>query len=109
MLSVLFVLLTPAFACDGKPCNEAGCSMPAATETVALPVGSTVAKLKVTGMTCGACSEKVKTALAGAGGTVASINVETGVAEVGYDAGKVKVEALVAAVNATGHFTASTM
>ena len=40
---------------------------------------------------------------------MASINVETGVAEVGYDAGKVKVEALVAAVNATGHFTASTM
>lgn len=109
MLSILFALVTPAFACGGKPCSEAGCSMPAHTETVALPAGSAVAKLKVTGMTCGSCSEKVKTALAGAGGTVASINVETGVAEVGYDAAKVKVDALVAAVNATGHFTATAM
>ena len=107
MLPILFVLLTPAFACEGKPCDKEACAMPVSTETVALPAGSTVAKLKVSGMKCGACSEKLKTALAGAGGTVASIDVETGIAEVGYDAAKVKVDALVAAVNATGHFTAS--
>ncbi len=111
MLAIVFTLLTPAFACGDKGCSEAGCSMPATTAAApaALPAGSTVAKLKVNGMTCGSCSEKVKTALTTAGGTVTSINVETGVAEVGYDAAKVKVDALVAAVNATGHFTATAM
>ncbi len=109
MLSILFALVTPAFACDGKPCDSASCSMPVSTETAALPAGSAVAKLKVTGLKCGACSEKIKVALSAVGGTVASISVETGVAEVGYDAAKVKVDALVAAINATGHFTATAM
>jgi copper chaperone CopZ len=110
MIPLLLGLVTAAHACDGKPCNAAGCSMPAQSETAAVPAGATVARLKVTGMKCGACVEKVKAALQGmAGVTVSSIDVETGIAEVGYDGNTVKVEALVSAVNATGHFTATAM
>ncbi len=109
MLVLLTSLLAPAFACGDKPCSEGGCAMPATqTETAAIPAGSTLAKLKVTGMHCGACADKVTAALkAVVGVTAANVSVETGVAEVGYDAGKTKVDALIAAVNATGSFTAT--
>ena len=104
-------LVAPALACDGKPCDAASCQMPAtSTETAAIPAGATVAKLKVTGMSCGACADKVKAALSGVSGvTVANVDATAGTAEVGYDAGKTKVDAIIAAVNATGHFTASAM
>ncbi len=111
MFVFLLSLATPALACDGKPCDAASCQMPAATtEAAAIPAGATVAKLKVTGMKCGACAEKVKAALTGVSGvTVANIDPTAGTAEVGYDAATTKVDAIIAAINATGHFTAAAM
>lgn len=107
---ILSVVISPALACGDKPCSEAACQMPASTDSAAIPAGSTVAKLKVSGMKCGACAEKVKAALNGVGGvTVANVDVTAGTAEVGYDAAKTKVDALIAAVNATGHFTATSL
>lgn len=109
MFALLVTLLTPAFACGDKPCDGA-CAMPAAGETAAAPIpaGSTVATLKVTGMHCGACAEKVTAALKGVPGvTVANVSVEKGQAEVGYDASKTNVDALVKAVNTQTSFTAA--
>lgn len=109
MFVLLLSLVAPAFACGDKPC-DGNCPMPASTETAAapMPAGSTVARLKVTGMHCGACAEKVTAALKGVSGvTVANVSVEKGEAEVGYDASKTNVDALVKAVNTQTKFTAA--
>lgn len=107
----LTVPMSVAFACEGGE-HAAGshCNMPTATATAATPIptGSTAANLKVEGMTCAACSTKVQTALLAVPGvTVANVDATKGTAEVGYDAAKTNVDALVAAVNGTNHFKAS--
>ncbi|GDX82919.1 hypothetical protein LBMAG42_47300 [Deltaproteobacteria bacterium] len=97
-----------AFACEGEHAAGSHCDMPAASAKAPIPAGSTAANLKVEGMTCGMCVGKVQTALMAVPGvTVANVDVTTGVAEVGYDASKTNVDALVAAVNGTNHFKAS--
>ncbi|MBM4390498.1 MAG: heavy-metal-associated domain-containing protein [Deltaproteobacteria bacterium] len=107
---VLSAVINSALACGDKPCSEAACQVPGSTESAANPAGSTVAKLKVSGMKCGACAEKVRAALNGVGGvTATNLDVTAGTAEVGYDAAKTKVDTLIAAVDATGHFTASSL
>jgi len=113
MIVLLVSLLAPAFACGDKGCDSSSCPMAgapaAAPATAAIPAGSTVTKLKVGGMHCGACAEKITAALKGVQGvTAANVSYETGVAEVGYDDKKTKVDALVAAVTAAG-FTATKM
>lgn len=100
------------FAREGEHDGGSHCNMPTATATAAtpapIPAGSTAANLKVEGMTCAACSTKVQTALLAVPGvTVANVDATKGTAEVGYDAGKTNVDALVAAVNGTNHFKAS--
>ncbi len=97
-----------AFACEGGHADGKHCDMPAASAKAPIPAGSTAANLKVEGMTCGMCVGKVQTALMAVPGvTVANVDVTTGIAEVGYDAAKTNVDALVAAVNGTNHFKAS--
>lgn len=108
----LTVPTSVAFACEGEHAGGSHCNMPTATTTAAatvpIPPGSTAANLKVEGMTCAACSTKVQAALLAVPGvTVANVDPTKGTAEVGYDAGKTNVDALVVAVNGTHHFKAS--
>lgn len=116
ILTVLAATVAPsvAFACADGKCDDKHCDMPhpeaaaAAAPDAVVPAGSTSAKLKIEGMTCGSCSGKVKaTLLAVPGVTLATVDVATGIADVGFDATKTNADALVAAVNAGGHFKAS--
>lgn len=99
-----------ALACEGEHTGAKGehCNMPTTTTAATeLPAG-TRASLDVTGMTCGACAEKVKTALLGVEGVNgATVDATTGKAEVSYDAGKTSPEKILAGVATTGHFTAA--
>ncbi len=96
-----------ALACEEGKCSKGHCDMPA-SPTAALPADGTHVKLSVAGMHCGACADKVKTALIGVDGVKgAVVDAATGVAEVAYDSTKATHEKLVAAVAATGKFTAT--
>ncbi len=93
----LFVA-TPALAC---PMADAA-AFARAAQTVQQADGTKVS-LAVEGMHCGDCSEKVTTALKGVDGVVAvAVDYQNGRAEIAYDAGKVKLDALVKAVTDTG-------
>ena len=82
--------------------------MPDSSTATALPADGTHVKLEVSGMKCGECADKVKTALNAVDGvTGTSVDLTTGIAEVAYDAKKANTEKLLAAVAATGHFTAT--
>ncbi len=62
-----------------------------------------VAVLKTKGMTCGSCSDKITAVLQNLDGVaVAEVDVEGGWVVVGYDAKKVKPEALAEKVNSAG-------
>lgn len=107
----LFALLASptAFACGGKACGES-CGMASHTETagddVAAATGEKVA-LNVTGMTCGACASKVTAALKGVDGVnAATVDIETGLANVAFDASKTSIDALIAVVAELGKFEA---
>ncbi|MFN7145147.1 MAG: heavy-metal-associated domain-containing protein [Myxococcota bacterium] len=109
VLAFSFAASGAAFACGDEKCDKS-CAMPASTASAApaeLPAGTKV-KLKVSGMTCGSCAEKVKTALLGVEGVKgATVDAASGLAEVSYDEKKASNDKLVAAVGAIGHFTAS--
>jgi copper chaperone CopZ len=111
VLAAAFAAAIPtsvALACDDPTCDDSHCNMPGESAKAPIPAGSTVAKLQVAGMKCGACAEKVTAALKGVSGvSVANVDVTAGTAEVGYDAAKTSADALITAVNATGHFTAT--
>lgn len=95
---------TPAAAGEAK----AGCHMPSAeATTAALPADGTHATLAVTGMHCGACADKVHTALIGIDGVKgAKVDLAANKVEIAFDAKKTNLDKLVAAVATTG-FTAS--
>lgn len=104
-------VLALSFAASGAAyAGGSSCSMPKGENTAAAPLpaeGSHV-KLAVKGMTCGSCADKVKTALLGVDGvTGATVDVAAGVAEVAFDDKKASNDQLLAAVNGTGHFTAT--
>lgn len=114
ILTVLAATVAPsvALACADGKCDDKHCDMPAPGAAPAaaavVPAGSTSAKLKISGMTCGSCSSKVSTLLLAVPGvTVATVDVASGIADVGFDATKTNADALVAAVNAGGHFKAA--
>ena len=107
VLSAL-VLAPAALACGGQPCGE-NCKMPATVDVqdVAKADGTKIV-LKIDGMSCGKCADKVATALRGLEGvTAANVDVDKAQAEVAFDAEKVTVDALIAKVSEAGHFTAS--
>lgn len=85
------------------------CDMPMSTAAAApLPADGKHVKLTVTGMHCGACADKVMTALLGVQGVKgATVDATTGVAEVAFDEKKASTAKLIAAVAATDKFTAT--
>lgn len=97
--AILFA--TPALACpmaDAAAFNESAAKVQAAE-------GAKLT-LAVDGMHCGSCSEKVTAKLTSIDGVVAAAtDYQTGRTEIAYDASKVKVDALLAAVKDVG-FTA---
>lgn len=108
-----------ALACPGDHASADGaaeksasgkhCDMPTSTAAAApLPADGTHVKLTVAGMHCGACADKVKTALIGVEGVKgATVDATTGVAEVAFDEKKASTDKLIAAVAATKQFTAT--
>lgn len=109
VLALSFVASGAALACGDGKCDKASCNMPHSTASAApLPADGKHVKLQVAGMTCGACADKVKTALVGVDGVKgAVVDATTGVAEVAYDEKKTTTDKLIAAVAATNHFTAT--
>jgi copper chaperone len=111
-LVLSFALPTAALACGDAKCGKdgkAGCPMPTASADSpdALPAG-TRATLTITGMSCGSCAAKVKSALTGVSGVKgAMVDATTGKATVSYDEKLTSPDKLVSAVNAGGHYTAS--
>lgn len=107
------VLYAPAaLACPGEDGatadasheGGAGCHMPSAeATTAALPKDGTHKTLAVDGMHCGACADKVKTALMGVDGVRgATVDHASGKVVVSFDDKKTNLDALVKAVNNTG-------
>jgi copper chaperone CopZ len=94
---------------DGAEKSGKHCDMPTATAAAApLPADGKHVKLTVAGMHCGACADKVKTALIGVEGVKgATVDATTGVAEVAFDEKKANTDKLIAAVAATKQFTAT--
>ena len=110
------VLYAPvALACPGEGATAdasseggAGCHMPSAeATTAALPKDGTHKTLAVDGMHCGACADKVHAALMGVDGVMgAKVDLAANTVEVAFDAKKTNLDKLVAAVDATGKYTA---
>lgn len=98
---------TEAAAASGE--KKAGCQMPSAeATTAALPADGTHAFLAVSGMHCGACADKVHTALMAVPGVKgAKVDLAANKVEVAFDAGKTSLDKLVAAVATNTSFTAS--
>ncbi len=99
---------TPAAATTAKA-EKSGCQMPSAeATTAALPADGTHAFLAVSGMHCGACADKVRTALISVDGVKgAKVDLANNKVEVAFDAKKTNLDKLVAAVATTGSFTAT--
>lgn len=104
LIASLFVS-SAAYACPGNA-NCGSCPMPtahAATATAAPLPDGTKGQLEVTGMKCGSCAEKVKSALMGVDGVRgANVDHATGKVDVSFDDKKTNLDALVKAVNNTG-------
>jgi copper ion binding protein len=64
-------------------------------------------RLKVSGMTCGHCVQAVEKALRNHDGVRnATVNLDSGTAEVEYDEGRVAPEQMIAAVESEGYTAA---
>lgn len=112
VLVSLLVAAPAALACGGdhaKAEGKSSCNMPATTaSTAALPKDGTHTTLNISGMTCGACADKVHAALMGVEGvTGAQVDLAGNKVEVAYDSKKTGADKLISAVNALGHFTAT--
>lgn len=109
MMMAAMALSAPAFACSGDAnCDKSHCKMKAKAEIeAALAVvdkadGDKVG-FEVDGMTCGSCADKVTAALKALDGVhEAAVSVQGSAARVAYDAGKVDLDKMLAAVNAAG-------
>ena len=114
LVAVALSISVPAFACDGEtPCNKEHCKMKPQSEVdtamaaVDAAAGTKIA-LTVTGMSCGSCSDRVTATLKGITGVnAAAVSHVDGVAKVAFDESKTNVDALIAAVNGLGKFTAA--
>ena len=104
-----------AFACPGEAGATAAtaekgehCNMPSAEAVAPLPADGTHSMLAVSGMHCGACADKVHTALMKVDGVKgARVDLAANKVEVAYDDKKTNLDKLVAAVATTGTFTAT--
>ncbi len=101
-VAAAFSLSVPAFAC---PMADAAAYADAVKEVQA--AAGTKVTMKVDGMSCGACSNKVTAALTGIEGVhAAAVDYQTGEVKVAIDETKTNTEALIKAVTETG-FTAT--
>lgn len=108
VLALSFVASGSALACGDGKCDDKNCKMEHASTSTALPADGKHVKLAVAGMSCGACADKVRTALIGVQGVKgAVVDATTGVAEVAYDEKATNTDKLLAAVASTGSFTAT--
>jgi len=104
-----------ALACDGEDGHaEAGekggehCKMASAETTAALPATGTHTTMKVSGMSCGECADKVHVALMQVPGVIgARVDLSAGTVEIAYDPAKVTVEKIKSTVAAAGPFSAT--
>lgn len=96
-VSLGLLISAPAFACAGGNCSD-DCGKAAAkveSPDLSEAAGTKVA-ISVDGMKCGACSSKITAALLETDGvTAATVNHETGVADVAFDPEKTDADALV--------------
>jgi copper chaperone CopZ len=108
-LVIAALALSPAaFAC-GSNANCAHCNQAPTTAAVDVDAAAgTKVSLAITGMSCGACSDKIVAALnETAGVNAVTVDHETGRARVAYDEAALSVDALIAAVATAGGFEAS--
>lgn len=109
-----FILVTgllfsaPALACGGGNCDKAHCNMKSTADVstamaeVDAAAGEKLA-LEVSGMKCGACSDKILAALKAIEGVNAvAVSHDTGEAKVAFDAAKVDADKLIAAIKGLG-------
>lgn len=109
VLAGLFVS-APVWACpNATNCDASHCKMKSAEETAAATdavesADGTAVTMSVTGMKCGACSDKVTAALKALEGVnEAAVDHVNGTATVKVDAEKVTNDQLLAAVTALGY------
>ncbi len=104
----------PALACPGHPdCTSPGCSASVppvdddASEATPPSTEGVVVALQVTGMTCGACSSKITTALNETDGVLnATVDHTSGQAQIEIDNTQTTSATLIETINALG-FTAT--
>jgi copper chaperone CopZ len=108
-LVVAALALSPAALACGTNSNCAQCNQAPTTAAVDVDAAAgTKVDLVITGMHCGACSSKIVVALTETAGVNAvTVDHETGLAQVAYDATTLTVDALIAAVATAGGFEAS--
>jgi len=113
MFRVLFAALAlglaaPALACGGGDCNKEACKPKPMSEVekamaVVAEADGTKVAIDVQGMTCGGCSDKVTTALQALKGVnAAAVSHQAGEARVAFDAEKIDVDKMVAAITKLG-------
>lgn len=102
------LVATPALACGGGNCDKSHCNMKSTDEVatamaeVDAATGDKLA-LEVTGMKCGACSDKVVAALKAVEGVnAAAVSHATGEAKVAYDKAKIDADKLIATIKGLG-------
>lgn len=116
--AALFVatsFLSVALACGGEKLanGKSGCPMAAQQEAMASMDAVKNAKgdkvdLAVAGMTCAGCASGVQAALEKVEGVEAAyVDHATGKAQVAFDAKKTNLDALIAAVDGAGDYTAT--
>lgn len=103
-LSLALGLTNVALACGGKACDGCDKEHTAATVDVSKAEGTQLA-LAITGMHCGNCSSKITEALTKADGVnAASVDHESGLAQIAFDAEKTNAKALMKVVSSAGDF-----
>jgi copper chaperone CopZ len=95
-----------ALACGGKPCGSCDGAAKAAAATDLTQVDGTAVKLAVSGVHCGGTAKAFHAAVMNIDGVTGATVDATGKAEVKFDAAKLDVDKLIAAVAETGTFTA---
>jgi len=95
----MFSLLIALNVNTADACPMADAQAAAEQKAKVEALDGTKVTLKVDGMTCGSCSEKVTAALTAIDGvTAAAVDYQKGTALVAYEPGKVQPEAIAAAI-----------
>lgn len=96
-----------ALACGGKPCGSCDMAAKTASATDLSAVDGAAVTLAVSGVSCGGSAAAFHAAVLKIDGVKGATVEPTGKAQVKYDAAKLDVDKLIAAVAETGSFTAT--